>query len=297
MDMEVISREAIKPSSPTPPHLRIYPLSFIDHVFFSHYVPVVYFFEPTNTEERSDEVVKKSLSQVLALYYPLAGRIRDRASIECNDEGATLLVTHIKCDLSGFLRNPLKEEHLNMLFPDELPWKKVDPRGPLFAVQVNHFVCRGMAISVCVSHKVADGNTIFNFVQDWATITRKFESSDDKKEGEETVIIPRFDVASIFPLGDLPSYPELDIPKDNIICKRFILDASLIQSPKAMISQKVKNPTRVQVASALLYKSAVSALSSSFKSPINQPTRLCSWANLRTRMSPPVYEKTIGNLI
>ncbi|XP_054807022.1 stemmadenine O-acetyltransferase-like [Prosopis cineraria] len=300
MDIEVISRETIKPSSPTLPHLRIYPLSFFDHVLFRHYIPVVYFYEPTSTtedrEEKSDEVVKKSLSQVLAMYYPLAGRIRDRASIDCNDEGATLLVTRIKYDLSGLLRNP-KEDHLKNLFPHELPWKIVDPHDPLLVVQVNHFVCGGIAISVCVSHKVADGCTIFNFVKDWATIARKFESSGEEKEGEERVILPRFDGASIFPLEGLPNYPEIAFARDNTMrCKRFILDASKIQSLKATISQKVKNPTRVQVVSAVLYKSAVSALSSSSKSS-NQPSWLCSWANLRTRMLPPVPEKTIGNMI
>ncbi|WJX47043.1 shikimate O-hydroxycinnamoyltransferase [Trifolium repens] len=32
MEMELVSRETIKPSSPTPSHLRIYPLSFLDNI-------------------------------------------------------------------------------------------------------------------------------------------------------------------------------------------------------------------------------------------------------------------------
>ncbi|XP_054806299.1 (13S,14R)-1,13-dihydroxy-N-methylcanadine 13-O-acetyltransferase AT1-like [Prosopis cineraria] len=234
MDIEVISRETVKPSSPTLPHLRIYPLSFLDHVIFSHYIPVVYLYEPTitieNREEKSDEVVKKSLYQVLAMYYPLPGRIRDRASIDCNDEGATLLVNHIKYDLSG-------------LWPMGIRSSTLSKTGPPLPENLNLLEKR-------------------------------------KKEKK-----------------DLPNYPEIAFARDNTLrCKRFILDASKIQSLKAMISQQVKNPTRVQVASAFLYKSAVSALSSSFKSS-NQPTWLCSWANLRTRMLPPVPEKTIGNMI
>ena len=80
--MEVITREIIKPASPTPSHLQIYPLSFIDHLCPANYIPLIYFypnqsFEPDNNggtstifklcEERT-KMLKKSLSEVLSMY-------------------------------------------------------------------------------------------------------------------------------------------------------------------------------------------------------------------------------------
>jgi hypothetical protein len=48
MEIELISRETIKPSLQTPSHLRIYPLSFIDNIMFRTYVPPIFFYKPNN---------------------------------------------------------------------------------------------------------------------------------------------------------------------------------------------------------------------------------------------------------
>ncbi|AES82272.1 transferase family protein [Medicago truncatula] len=101
MEMELVSRETIKPSSPTPHHLRIYPLSFLD-----------------NSDQNSKiSQLRKSLSQILSKYYIFAGRLKDKITIECNDQGVTFIVTKIKNKLSDILQNP-SEETLNSLFPD-----------------------------------------------------------------------------------------------------------------------------------------------------------------------------------
>jgi hypothetical protein len=40
--------------------------------------------------------LRKSLSQLLSKYYPFAGRLEDKITIECNDHGVSFLVTKIK---------------------------------------------------------------------------------------------------------------------------------------------------------------------------------------------------------
>jgi hypothetical protein len=56
MEIELLSRETIKPSSPTPSHLRIYPLSFIDNIFFRLYVPVIFFYNPNEGSHRNSKI-------------------------------------------------------------------------------------------------------------------------------------------------------------------------------------------------------------------------------------------------
>lgn len=217
MEMELISREFIKPSTPTPPHHKIHPLSFIDQIVARSYVPIVYFYPnelPSQNEydnnqlESKISILKKSLSKLLSIYYPFAGRFRDQVSIDCNDEGVSLLVTRIKSNLSEILQNP-NEALLNPLFPDELQWKVMEDSNPsaitsIVAIQINCFACGGIAISVCMSHKVGDGSTLFHFVNDWATMNRATATSS-------TPSFPYY--KKIFGYFFSPNYKEYKPPK------------------------------------------------------------------------------------
>jgi shikimate O-hydroxycinnamoyltransferase len=121
MEIELISRETIKPSLQTPSHLRIYPLSFIDNIMFRTYVPTIFFYKPNDISDQNFKIsqLRKSLSQLLSKYYPFAGRFKDEITIECNDQGVSFLVTKIKNKLSEILESPT-DNLLNPLFPDEL---------------------------------------------------------------------------------------------------------------------------------------------------------------------------------
>ena len=297
MEIELISRESIKPYTPTPPRHKIHSLSFIDHIVARNYVPAIYFY-PTDASEHEDDeyqgtkisMLKKSLSQVLSIYYPFAGRYKDQRSIECNDQGVPLLVTRIKGNLSRILHNP-SEALLNPLFPDELQWKDMGTSASILAIQINRFACGGIAISVCLSHKVGDGSTLFNFVHDWATMNGKH--NEEENGGLLLPFPPVLDAgSSIFPQGDLPAFPEFLFAKQNTVCRRLVFEVSKIESLKAMVSShNVESPSRVEVVIALIYKRAVSSLGLSS----NTPLRVA--ANLRRRMVPPLHGKSIGNWV
>ena len=302
MEMEFISRETIKPSAPTPPHLTIYPLSLLDNAVPPNSVPLLYSYPNETTEEHDTDdattqvcdqtskisLLKKSLSQVLSIYYPLAGRFKDQLSIDCNDQGVSLLVTRIRSKLSEILHKPT-ETLLNPLFPNELQWKDMGSSSSLVAIQINCFACGGMAISICMSHKVGDASTLFNFINDWATLNRKPSSE------EAELTFPLLDVgASLFPQRDLPVSPPafVFVGNNNTVCRRLVFEGSKIESLKAMVSsQKVENPTRVEVVVALIYKCAVSALRLNAENTLLRVT-----INFRKRMVPPVPDKTVGNL-
>ncbi|XP_020229853.1 stemmadenine O-acetyltransferase [Cajanus cajan] len=284
MEMKLVSRETMKPSTPTLPHLRTYPLSFIDNIVFRNYVPLLFFYSPNPNHDQASIIptLKKSLSQVLSRYYPLAGTFKDQISIDCNDQGASLLVTNSTCNLSSILRNPT-EASLNPLFPDGLQWKPMNASSTILVIQINSFACGGIAISVCMSHKVADAATLSNFINDWATLNRQQQPP------------PPFPVpaASFFPQENLPLFPEAAFVENDTVCRRLVFEACKIDSLKALVSSyKVDNPTRVEVVSALIYARVVAALGLS-----PSTTSFRTAVNLRRRTVPPLPENSVGNLV
>jgi shikimate O-hydroxycinnamoyltransferase len=73
MEVKMISKECIKPSSPTPPNLKTHRLSLLDQFGSSGYIPVIFFY-PMNqsTSNAAVDIVsqrshslKQSLSETL----------------------------------------------------------------------------------------------------------------------------------------------------------------------------------------------------------------------------------------
>ncbi|KAL5751624.1 hypothetical protein ACOSP7_021800 [Xanthoceras sorbifolium] len=107
-DVEVISREIIKPATSTPDHLHHFKYSLVDQLISSSfYTPLIYFYsldhKLSNNEKSSH--LKTSLSQVLNHFYPLAGVIKDNY-VDCKNGGVLVLEAQVNCQLSQILQNP-----------------------------------------------------------------------------------------------------------------------------------------------------------------------------------------------
>ena len=106
--MEMISQEMIKPSDPTPDHLRNYNLSFLDQIAPSHYFPLISFYQSTQNcnldHSQISQRLKSSFSSALTKFYPLAGRINGTLSIDCNDEGASYIEVQVHDQLSEVMK-------------------------------------------------------------------------------------------------------------------------------------------------------------------------------------------------
>ncbi|KAH6787462.1 HXXXD-type acyl-transferase family protein [Perilla frutescens var. hirtella] len=100
--IKAISTELIKPSSPTPKSLQKHKLSFPDQSLHTSFNPFVYFYtsNPMIPNSQKSNLLKKSLSEVLSRYYPLAGRLVGNLYVDCNDAGAPFSEAEADCDLS-----------------------------------------------------------------------------------------------------------------------------------------------------------------------------------------------------
>ncbi|KAJ7963155.1 Vinorine synthase-like [Quillaja saponaria] len=297
LEVESISKELIKPSSPTPENLHHYQLSFLDQISAQVYSPVIYFFASNDTPQFNfthiSNRLKKSLSQILTHYYLLAGRVIDNKFIDCNDEGVPFLEARIRCKLNDVLDNLVANE-LDKLVPFELDGAAEYP----FGVQLNVFDCGSVAIGACISHKIADGLSTLVFINSWATIAG----------GQADLVRTHFLSAKLFPPRNntLGYDPNVYITKNkNIISKRFLFDASAIESLKARYtsdcfreSLESKKPiSRVEALSTFIW-SRFLASSHRDRSESYEPQdfyALLHNVNLRSRMEPSLPENSFGN--
>ncbi|CAH1446260.1 unnamed protein product [Lactuca virosa] len=295
--VEIISRENIKPSSPTPLHLKSYNLSILDQLIPAPYAPIILYYP--NQDQASDlevqerlKSLKISLSKTLTRFYPLAGTIKDDLSIDCTDVGAYFAVAHVDAYLDEFLNHP-DFDLINRFLPCEPSFNGSNEGSHVSNIQVNIFECGGIAISLCISHKILDGAALNTFLRGWAGTCC----------GSKEVVYPNMNTSSLFPAKDLWLKDSSMVMWGSLFkmgkcsTKRFVFSSSKLDALKAeAVGNRVKHATRVEVVSALLWKCMIAA--SEEKAGFWKPSLLSHVVNLRKRiLSSLSLENSIGNLI
>ncbi|PKI77052.1 hypothetical protein CRG98_002555 [Punica granatum] len=265
--VQIVRRETIKPSSPTPAELRSFKLSLFDQLNPNLYTPLLLYYADCRNLDQTTGRLKSSLSKTLIHFYPLAGRITNNLSIECNDEGAEFIEAEVGCCLSDILTRP-DATVLERFLPVQIYHSNARD-APLLLVQANFFKCGGLVIGACVSHKLTDAATLSTFINAWAGEAR----------GSREIVLPEYRLSSMFPPVDyLSSLPTVDMPRTKCITGRFVIQSSRIAALKARAaSDDVPRPTAVEAVTAL--------------------TVLAQMVNLRKRVYPPLPNNSAGNMV
>lgn len=293
--LSTTSQTVIKPALSTNPGLKQYNLSSRDVCTPDIYIPMVLFFPCPSASARSKvnkinhaERLKRSLSQTLTAYYPFAGRLsRSGTFINCNDHGVKFVEARVNCSMSEILENPPdysydNDDSLGLLFPPGSVWDGLNMNNnnssPLMVVQLNHFDCGGMALAVSITHRITDGCGLSTFLAHWAAVS----SQSGKQVQPHYASWPSVD--SVISPAECCSF------KKSWITRRYVFQISSLASIKAMVAKQglVENPTRVEVLTALLYKSSIAASHSG-----SSPSVLIQPADMRFRLMVP--ETAVGN--
>lgn len=294
--VEIILKEYIKPSSPTPLHLKHQNLSFIDRLPTPIYLPFILFYQNHASSDRSQisQQLKLSISQALTKFYPLAGRIQDDVFVDCNDSGALFIEAQVHSSLSEATQNFVIEEfnHYLPIKPYEIIENSLRNDVPL-AVQISFFECGGMSVGVCISHRIADALSVVMFLNSWAAICR---GSDDRE-----ILTPNFDVGCLHfpPPEDVPRAPLISVAdKQKIVAKRFVFSKEKLERIKELASSDststIRDPTRVEALSAFICKNFIEVN----RSKLDSETMFVAIhnVNLRPKMKLPHDEIAFGNV-
>ncbi|KAJ8748008.1 hypothetical protein K2173_012619 [Erythroxylum novogranatense] len=295
LNVNILYRETIKPSSPTPYEHTTYKLSLLDQLCPPMYASVVLFYSEPGKEfdKKVDDHLKTSLSKALSLFYPFAGRLKDSFTIDCNDRGASYTRSQVDKDLSSVL-NQQDANSLQQLLPCNPHDRSADLcNRVILAVQVNIFTCGGVAIGVCIWHSVADGSVVASFVRTWAAVARGGSIDSDG------VVV---DCTSLFPPQDLGGfstgqYSDRDV-LPSLVTKRFLFEASKITALREKIGSvgpSSDRPTRVESLSALIWSAAIAIAQEKHESPYKVHLGILT-VDLRKRMNPPLPNQCIGNI-
>ncbi|XP_021902551.1 salutaridinol 7-O-acetyltransferase-like [Carica papaya] len=305
MEVKIISQENIKPSSPTPQQLGVFKLSLLDHFMPSSYIPLLLFYDfsknvrhcTNNHQHGTPEPVqplKKSLSETLTLFYPLAGKMKNDYSIDCNDQGANFLEARVNCTLHQFLLNP-DLLLLHKFLPCESALLTGSVTGTYVTnIQVNVFECGGIAIGMCVSHKIVDAGALSTFLEVWTANAR--DKTCNKNIDIDDLLSVSFASTSLFPatedlwLRDSATEMWGSLLKEGkFVTRRFVFDAPAI----ARLKDRTRSLTRVEAVSALIWKCTMEA--SQQKHGIPRHCLSIHAVNLRRRMPHPSSKNALGN--
>ncbi|PON92586.1 Transferase [Trema orientale] len=182
--MRLNSCTTVKPSAPT--WEGCLPLSEIDLVGSVRHIPTISFYPPPSqnwltSNDTVSNLLKKSLSQALVHFYPLAGRLRwisgssaaggGRLELDCNSEGVEFIEAESESkldDFGGVLTPVTKYRNLFPTIDYSLPIHDI----PVTLVQLTRFSCGGISLGLAIAHAVVDGQSAFHFVSEWASLTR-----------------------------------------------------------------------------------------------------------------------------
>ncbi|KAL9261237.1 Stemmadenine O-acetyltransferase-like protein [Drosera capensis] len=278
--VEVLSKEIIKPSTPTFEDLKTLKLSILDHIN-----PHVYarhaFFYPSSPSGPTNADLKASLSKLLVKYYPFAGRI-DKTTINCNDEGVEFFEATTPAKLDEILKD-LDIDQLAPFFPasNNVSSKEFDDKSCL-VIQVTRLGCGGVIIATWFSGKAGDPYNFVRFMNDWAVLTVNPNGS--------LAADPEFVGASALPLPNQMAYMPAPNPEKPVFpTRRFVFEASKLQPLQAEGSDPIPADS---VVIALLFKSIAGAMKSSGS---RKKCMIDYVVNLRGKTNPPISENAAGS--
>ncbi|KAK9732914.1 hypothetical protein RND81_04G031600 [Saponaria officinalis] len=309
-----VSSEIIKPSSPTPSHLRHLTLSFLDQKCGPSLIPALLFYSAPQGAARLDITrLKTCLSETLTTFYPLAGRYETWGTILCNDEGIPFTESQVNCTLSDMLNSFFSSsssfEYLPSFYP---PKQDILPSRVHMAIQVNVFTCGGFALGWYHVHKVTDGTSATTFLRHWAALVAEnyegvTQAQPDFKAGPTTFPpLPEEDTPVVVhesdnkeekfeTKGDSGNDKTIwsSISAKRTILRSFIFKSSAMNELKAKsISDGVPNPSRYEAVTGFLWKQLLSTSTTTEKQ-----STITVAVNLRPITDPPLPKGSMGNIV
>ncbi|CAN0899960.1 Shikimate O-hydroxycinnamoyltransferase, partial [Linum grandiflorum] len=173
MIVNSIESSIVFPSEKTkPPRQRLW-LSNLDLLHGRIHVPLLCMYNPQENHHFLEaKLLKESLSKVLVLFYPMAGRLaRDdngRLEIDCNGHGVLFREADSDFQLTQVGESMPSSELLKLV--PTVDYSQHISSYPLLLLQVTRFKCGGASLGIGFHHSIADGESIVSFINTWSNM-------------------------------------------------------------------------------------------------------------------------------
>ncbi|CAN1809397.1 Shikimate O-hydroxycinnamoyltransferase [Linum perenne] len=266
MKVDVIESSIVCPLEGTKSSHRLW-LSNLDLVHDRIHLPLLYLYKAVENNGFFEAgVLKEALRRVLALFYPVAGRlVRDeigRLEVECNGEGVLFIEAETDFRLS----------------------------------QVTRFKCGGASLGVGIHHSLLDGISTTSFINAWSNMARGLPPTVSPFL-DRTFLRVRNPPSPKFHHPEYDSAPTLinnPVPKltSTTIIKFTPTQLSILRAKATNPNNNVRYTTN-QILIAHIWRCASQARGLAD----NQPTRLNMPVDGRPRLRPPIPREYFGNIV
>ncbi|CAH8295055.1 unnamed protein product [Eruca vesicaria subsp. sativa] len=292
----------VAPKSETPKGL--YYLSNLDQNIAVMVKTLYYFKSKSRTNQEAYSVIKKSLSEVLVHYYPVAGRLtispEGKIAVNCTGEGVVLVEAETNCEID-MIQEAIYENRMEIIekFVYDLPDARNILEIPPVIIQVTYFKCGGFVLGLGMSHNLFDGLAASEFLNSWCE-TAKGIPLTVPPFLDRTILRPRHPPKIEFPHNEFNEIEDISgisklYDEEKLVYKSFLFESGKLEKLKNMATEENINGnnkvTTFQALTGFLWKSRCEALR--FKP--DQRVKLLFAADGRSRFIPPIPVGYCGN--
>ncbi|VVB04971.1 unnamed protein product [Arabis nemorensis] len=288
----------VPPVSKTPKGLHY--LSNLDQNIAIIVKTLYYFKSESRSNEESYNVIKKSLSEVLVHYYPVAGRLtispEGKIAVNCTGEGVVVVEAEANCGIEKVKEaiSVNRMETLDQLVYD-IPGARNILEIPPVVVQVTNFKCGGFVLGLGMSHNMFDGVAAMEFLNSWCETARGLPLSLPPFL-DRTILRPRNPPKIEFPHNEFDEIEDISgteklYNEEKLVYKSFLFEPEKLEKLKTMAIEENNKVTTFQALTGFLWRSRCKAL----RFEPDQQVKLLFAADGRSRFVPRLPEGYSGN--
>ncbi|XP_057767795.1 spermidine hydroxycinnamoyl transferase-like [Salvia miltiorrhiza] len=272
------------------------------------HTPTLYLYNHSAALEAANAVsiLKHSLSKALALFYPLAGRLRwaeaggSRVELHCNGEGVPIFEAESDAaieDLGDFTPT----QAIQPLIPS-VDYTTPLHQIPMVIVQLTRFRCGGLGLGLGISHVMADGPSALHFITEWTKFARGAGPVAPPFLDRKVVDADQPPASFDFDPAVLRRPPTLIGEEDSLEQRRKPIAAAVLGLSKLQIEKLRRKADLDNVSRGYSRFEAVSAhiwrcTSEARGHAAEQQTSLHFVADFRNKLNPPLPKNYFGNAL